>query len=287
MPRSPTDAPPRFRRILFALDSAAEDFSAVDFVFALAARLQAELSSLFVEDIDVVRLAEHPDVSTFSTVLATHQPLSPDHLKRALRMQLVRSRQAIEQAAMRQRMKATFEVRQGRLSAEILAAAGDVDLVVVSWSERRSVVSRFATPTREAARRFLETAPLPVLLVRPGAPPGGPVLVVYDGTDAAREALAAATDLADRNGAGIEVALLTGRLHETVAWEQEIRTAFGGTGLRLSCVQMPKASVEDLCSWARQRAAAAMVLAGGHALLEGDGLRRLLDGTGCSILLLR
>jgi len=280
---------PRFRRILMALDSGYEDVSSVEAAAALAARLRAELLGLFVEDIDLIRLAELPEVSAFGTLSAGGQPLASDHLKRILRMQLSRSRQAIEAAAARRKIKCGFQVRQGRLVAEVLTAAGTADLVVVGWS--KAATSTPWTTTRMApvatARAVAEAAARSVLLLRPEASIGGPVVVAYDGSDEARQVLAAAAEIADLDGGVIEVALLTRRLDQAETWQREVASALGELGPTTKFIHMPRAGLKELCQIVEREDASLMVLGADLVLRENEPGRRVLERVGCSVLLVR
>jgi nucleotide-binding universal stress UspA family protein len=281
--------PPRFRRILMALDSGYEDVSSVEAAAALAARLRAELLGLFVEDIDLVRLAELPEVSTYSMLSAGGRRLAADQLKRVLRMQLARSRQAIEQAAARRRIKFAFQVRQGRLVAEVSTVAGISDLVVVGWS-KGDISTPWAT-TRMApvatAQAVAEAAARSVLLLRPTGAVGGPVLVAYDGSDESRQALAAAAEIADLDGGVIEVALLTGRLDRAEAWQREVETTLADVGSTVKYIHLPKAGLDDLCKIAERQGASLMVLGADLVLKENEPGRRLLERVRCSVLMVR
>ena len=276
----------KFRRILMALDPASEDLSAVEETAALARRLQAELLSLFVEDIDLVRLAQHPEVSAFSTLSAGPQPFAAENLKRALKLQLARSRHAVEQAAARQRIKAVFQVRQGRPVPEILSAAGAVDLVVVEWVHRDTSAA-WALSRAATARAIAEAASRSVLLLRPGAPVGGPVLVVYGGSEVDHRALEAAAEIAGRDGGIVEIALLAGRVDQADEWRREISADLAHTHLTVRFLHMPKASLEDLCAAATRQGISLMVLGADQAVMKGEAGGRVLERAGCSVLVIR
>lgn len=275
----------RFRRILMALDPASEDLSTVEETAALACRLQAELLSLFVEDIDLVRLAQHPEFSAFSTLSAGPRPFAAENLRRALKRQLARSRQAVEQAAAHQRIKAVFQVRQGRPVTEIVSAAGAADLVVVEWVQRDTpAASAF---TRAATiRAIVETASRPVLLLRPGAPVG-PVLVAYGGTEVDHRALEAAAEIAQHDGGLVEIAMLAERADQAEAWRSDISATLAHTHLTLRFLPMPRADMEDLCVAATRRGSSLMVLGADQNILKGAAAQRALARAGCSVLLVR
>jgi hypothetical protein len=272
-----------------ALDSATEDVAAVETAVALAARLRAELLGLFVEDIDLVRLAEHPELRTFSTLSTNRPSLVADHLKRALRAQLARSRQAMEQAAQRRRIRCTFEVRRGRLMAEVLTAAGAADLVIVGWSG--GVSASLLTGGREgalaAASALAEEAPHSVLLLRPGPSAEGPLLLAYDGSASARQALAAAIEIAGEDGGCIEAALLADRLDRAEALRREVEQALAAVPVQIRFVHLPKADADAIYMWAGKRQGSLMVLGAALPVLEGEALRRLLERVPCSLLLVR
>jgi nucleotide-binding universal stress UspA family protein len=272
-----------------ALDSGYEDVSSVEAAAALAARLRAELFGLFVEDIDLVHLAELPEVSTYSMLSAGGRRLAADQLKRVLRMQLVRSRQAIEEAAARRKIKCAFQIRQGRLVAEVLTVAGTSDLVVVGWS-KEGISMPWAT-TRMApvatAQAVAETAARSVLLLRPEGAVGGPVLIAYDGSDEARQALAAAAEVADEDGGMIEVALLTGRLDQAETWQRDVAATLADVGAAVKYVHMPKAGLDDLCKVAEREGASLMVLGADLVLKKNEPGRRILERVRCSVLMLR
>jgi len=280
----------RFRRILMALDSGYEDVSSVEAAAALAARLRAEFLGLFVEDIDLVRLAELPEVNAYSVLSAGRQRFAADQFKRVLRMQLARSRQAIEDAAARRRVKFAFQVRQGRLVAEVLTMAGTSDLVVVGWSTGGASTPWATTQTAPVAtaRAVAEAAAArSVLLLRPGGAVGGPVLVAYDGNDQSRQALAIAAEIAGVDEGVIEVALLTGRLDQAEAWRQDVAASLADLGVAVKFIHMPKAGLDDLRRIAERERAVLMVLGADLVLNETELGRRLLERVGCSVLLVR
>jgi hypothetical protein len=278
----------RFRRIVLALDPASADLSAMDRAAALAARLQGELMALFVEDIDLVRLAEHRQIFAFSTLLPAGRYLAADNLKEALRLQAARLRRAVEEAAARQQVKCAFQVRQGRLLAEVLSAAHDDDLVVISWAGGdRGAPWTSSTPPPPAvvAQALAEARARSVLLLHPKTA-SGPVLVAFDATEAARQALAVAVQVADLDGV-IEVALLTGRVDEAERWGTDIVAALGESRLTVTLLHTPKAGLQILTEIAARRLSALLVLGAERALAEGETGRRLLQRVACSVLLVR
>jgi nucleotide-binding universal stress UspA family protein len=278
-----------FRRVVVAFDWGSESGAAVETVAALAARLQAELKAMFVEDIDLVRLAQHADVRTFSAMSAAGRPLQVDHLTRELNARLARARRAIEDAAARRRLPCAFEVCRGRLLAEALNAAGSDDLLIVSWTPATAAFADASdqAPPMVVARALAEARARSVLLLHPRAPANGPVLVAYDGSDAAQAALSTAAMLADRNADAIEVALLAAPVEDAAAWARTIASVFAAAPQGPALVELPTAGLDAFCRQAARRGAGLMVLGANLALADGGAGRRALERAACSVLLVR
>lgn len=285
----------RFRRVVVAFDWGSENAGAVEVVTALAERLRAELKAMFVEDIDLMRLAEHPHVFAFSTLTATGQQLAAEQLRRVLRMRLARSRDAIEAAARRRQLKYAFEVRQGRLLAEALKGASDEDLVILSWAAAGPAPS-WSTgqpPPLVIAQALAEAHARSVLLLHPQAPAGGPLVLAYDGSTEADAALLAALEIADQDGGVIDVALLSGRTADIERWAQAIQATLGaygpgaGRSFRARLISLPSGGLEDVCRTAARLNASLIVLGADLALAQRDAGRRALERVGCSVLLVR
>lgn len=277
----------RFRRILLALEATNEDKRALDSAAQLAARLSAELTGLLVEDIDMVRFAELPGSRVYSTLSRRRHDLDATLLERLLRAQEAASRRAVEAAARRRNVSASFQVRRGRLQAALLSEAAEADLVIVGFSSGGYTVHR-ASPARPSAvaRAVAATAQPSVLVLRPGAPVGGPVLVAYDGTPGADAAIEAAAEIGGPEGV-IEVVLLADSLDQSEPWRDTVSAALAARGMAPMFLRLPRVGLEVLCLKAHRRRAALMVLGADSALLGGAIAERLATEIGCSVLVVR
>ena len=96
------------RRILVALDATAESLAALNAAADLAMQLHAELFGLFVEDINLARLAALPiareiDLAAGSIIEINHQTV-----ERQFRLQREKARGALESAARSRRLNWSF-----------------------------------------------------------------------------------------------------------------------------------------------------------------------------------
>ena len=286
IPLPPAAAQSRFRRVVLAFDSASdEDMAAVEAAAAFAARLHAELLGLFVEDVDLARLAEHPDLTTVGALSAGRQRLGSAHLRAALRAHLARTRQAVERAAAQQRVRSTFEIRRGRIIAEILSAAAPADLIIIGWRGGPAAsVIKPGTPTAAVLAPLCQGTARFVLVPRRAATPAGPMMVAYDGSAAARDGLAAAAEIAGDDGA-IEIAMLGGRFDDVDGWRRDVAEILSGTGSSGTIFRMTGRNMDEILAIARARRAGLLVIPAG--LLDERGVRRVVEHAPCSMLLVR
>ncbi len=271
--RSPEFA---IRRILAAFSPSSASRAAIEGAVELAARLGAELEALFVEDVNLLRLAELPFIREATVHGPGGRPLHGVELE--LRAQAEQIRHLLTQAAARRQLRCEFRTTRGHLTAEIGAAAEHVDLVVLECISRPIARElRLEPPARALIRQVTRS----VLLLPPGGPPAGPVHVLLEETEAARRTLRAAGELARRYGSSLIVtAAAESRLQE---WREllaalpvpaEIRT-LGAAG---------RDEVEPLL---RAVARGTLVLDLASRLIEAEPSWERIAKAPCTVLLVR
>ena len=208
----------RFERILVALDESEEHGRVLQSAAEIAARLEAELSGLFVEDVDLLRLAELPCARE---VHYSGREAAPDAavIRRAMRVQAEAAKRALAGAAERRRLRWSFRVARGNVARELVTAAARTDLMVVG---RTRLAHHRRIHVGTTARRVAAEAPAAVLVPGRGND-DGPVVVVYDGSPASARALAAAARIAER---GPAIVLATDAAEADGAHAGDIDAAF-------------------------------------------------------------
>ena len=198
-----------FRRVLVALDSSTAGSQTLEIAAGLAAASACELSGLFVEDQDLLRLAGLPFAREVQLARAMSRALEPQRLLQDLRAQAALARAAIAEQATLHQVSWSFEVVQGRSEEAVLlaAAAGDIIAMARGFGPLAQV-GRFG----QRVRLIAAGAPGPLLLageqagIIGGGP--GPVLLPYDASAAAEHMLDIAADLARARHEPLEVMLL-------------------------------------------------------------------------------
>jgi nucleotide-binding universal stress UspA family protein len=278
------------RRILVALDASGHSLAALKAAVELAASLKAELLGLFVEDINLLRLAGLPFAQEIPYPLAAAQQMDSLRLEQELRTQASRARRALAEAAEPVRVSWSFRVARGQVTAEVLTAASEVDLLSLGIASR-PLIRR--TRPGSTALTVAARAPRTVLLLQQGEKIRPPVLVTYDGSVSAKRALAIAARLIQTlkpNGSRALIVLTVANANApelAQRLEQEAETWLLGQDFQLSFRRLSKADVPGLVQAVRAEQAGLLVLGGEMLLLEAETIQALLDKISCPVLLVR
>jgi len=264
------------RRILVALDASRASEDALAAAATLADRLGAELTGLFVEDVNLLRLAGLPFVRQIRLSAGGWHPLEPGTLEGELRAMAARAREALERAAGPHRITWSFRVARGGVSVEVLAAAGEADLLVLGTAGHRLTGGPGETALTAAAR-----APTSVLVMGRGTRVGRPLLVGHDGSPGSDSAMALGQLLEAAVGdMTVLVAAPTRERADEIA--AGLRARLGREGLRVAWVG--GAGLQELLESAVP--GALLVVGAGSDILQGDP-ERLLTEARCPVLLAR
>lgn len=193
--------PVTIRRIVVAVDASPHSRAAMEAAVRMAARFDAELLGLFVEDINVLRIAGLPYAQEFGVYSAQRRHINTVDVERQLRVRSRQVQDSFRLLAGRASIRGTFRVTRGSVGAEIQSAAADADVLIVGragWSQLRQVGST----TRAVCSA---EAPGITAVLQSGAQLAPPILVVYDASEAAEKALVFAEGLVDETRGPLEV----------------------------------------------------------------------------------
>ena len=270
------------RRILVALDGSAHASGALEAATALATRLHAELEGIFVQDVDLARLAALPIGREIQLLTGQGRDFTADELDAQNREQEARARRAIAAAAAQAHVAHSFRVARGQVNAEVISAAGRADLLIVG-------VGR-ASPGGRArlggtARAAAEHAPRSVMISRPGTRSIGRPLVFYDGSSGAKRALRAALRIF---GAGELAVLIDSEDADRAgALRKEVGSGTGLPDARHRFLHGANLGSVELCRLATEAGADVLVIAADSRIIAGEHRQRVLESIACPVLLVR
>jgi nucleotide-binding universal stress UspA family protein len=202
----------------------------------LAARMNAELIGIFVEDINLLRVADLPFGQEIRLYSAQPESMSTTELERLLRMQARQAETSLQREAEIFRVHHTFNVRRGIVPREVLAAALEADLLVLGRSGRSPTCRKGLGST---ARSAIAGSAKNVLLMRTGfSAEHEAVLVLYDGSEASKTAVAIALNLI-RPGNILHILILPQNEGSGKEMEKEISRSIPAGQLRVEYHLLP------------------------------------------------
>ncbi|HTT36758.1 MAG TPA: hypothetical protein VMH32_03700 [Burkholderiales bacterium] len=149
----------RTRRVLLAFDLRAPFTSSLSAARALVEALGAELSGLFVEDINLLRLAALPFTREVGATSGVSRPIELPDVERVLRLQADAARQALSELAAELAVPWSFRVERGDLVDRVLAEMSETVAAVlvppVLARKREAPSGKHSEQRRPAGQRLL------------------------------------------------------------------------------------------------------------------------------------
>lgn len=265
-------------RIVVPLDAASEHRIAIETAARLAARAKAKLHGVFVEDQDLLRLANLPFARQF-TLGSGAERLTTEQITLHLHVAAERARQELFAAAAVHGVTASFEIVRGA-SESALTGASRHDLVVAG-ALTRPIAGHFRVECRWWSS--IEATSGPFLLARHAWRADGAVVLLLRDLSAASarllEAAAQIAETADRMLTVICPPALAGAEFE--AW---IAGRLAGHPGRLQ-VEIEPPEPAALHQRISELDCRCLAVAAGGAEGSGERLRELAERFGCDILI--
>ena len=257
----------RSRALLVALDPSGDSLNLLETAVALAGQLDADLEALFLEDVDLLRIADLPWSFEVTLSSAEERKTSSQAIGRALEARAADARSRLQNAAAQTRIRWSFRTVRGRRMQTVFAEASASDLLLIGHTRRGTSDTRL----QQAAR------------------PRHAVYAAYEGSDSAQRALSVARELAERDGADLTVVL-----PETASPEESSRLAHAASET-LSGTSVPvrfrRCRSDDACLLAEVLAsvwAEAVVLAVDSPVVHDEkSFQSFLSRLPCPVILVR
>jgi nucleotide-binding universal stress UspA family protein len=250
----------------------------------LAARFEAELAGMFVEDVNLLRLADLPFAYEVSLTSATRRPLNAQELERQIRAQGTHIRRRLAGATERRQVRWTFSVSRGAVTPELLAASKEADVIILGRAGS-SVIARGRMGS--TARAIVAERGGLTLVLHKGTCLGSPVMTIYDGSLAAQEALSAAATLAERDDGSLKVLLVGGQSSQVDELEAAVDEQLAGEDLKPAFRRLVRPTVGNLVRIIHDEGCGLLVLPARSPLLHGEAVTALLDRIQVPVLVVR
>ena len=270
------------RRIMVALDGSPHSLAALEAAADLAALLQAELHGVFVEDINLLRLAQLPFAHEVRAHTATTEKLELAHMQRQLRLQAAQAQADLQRTAVERALAFTFRVAQGAVSAELLAAALEADLLALGRVGRQAQRQQLGSTARTAVSESART----ILLMRPDVALHRPILTIYDGSPGAERALDVARYLAEENGR-LRILIWATDKEQAASYQETITQQFADSDLAIEYRRLRSPDAANLAYLLRLAGPGLLILNDTDSTLPPETVHTLLEELDYPILLIR
>jgi len=270
------------RRIVVALDASPHSLAALRTAAELAARLDAELLGIYVQDINLLRVAELPFSREITIYSAAPRELDRRQMEQQLRSQARQAKRALAEVARKNNLTWSFVIARGLIETELLTFAQESDLFLLGksgWSRRSHLGS--------TARVIVRRAPKMTMIVQHGIHLGPPVGVIYDGTPLARKALVAATNMLHRQEGFLAIIILAESADLARKYQREISGWVGQQNLHVHYRWLVGMKVSRLLELIRSEQCGALVIPAELEEWDGEELNELVDQMECPVLLVR
>lgn len=255
------------RHIVATLDASESCRPALQAAVRLAAVLGTGLEGVFVEDVNLMRLAGLPFLREVRSWSLAEEAISTQRMQRELRTMARHAERMLEQAARELSVPWTFQVWQGRSEASSLAQAFGAD--ILSLAPVSSLVYSRARDTRGALERQsceAETS----------------ISVLFSNSEQAIRALTIACSLAKDMGAHLTV-----MLPEMPALKEKALAILNVYAQAARFVRITGTDAESLLQAAGVSGNNILITESEHPLLQQAGLERCVRALFRPVLLVR
>jgi hypothetical protein len=254
---------PGMRRIAVTLDAFDHSLAALEQAARLARRMGAQLEGIFIEDIDLLQLAEMPFLREVRKSSRSVEAMNPVRMEQEFRVLARRAERLLGEQATRHHVSWSFRIWRGSIDTDLLDAAMEVD--VLALSRLGSALTRG----------------------HPALPGLNAIAVLYGDSEPAVRALETAAGMAAEVHAGLNVLLPAAGKTDTAALRQAVVTQLGEQAGMAQFIPMPDASLASLVEALADTGSAALILQRDHELLQTPSLRQCLNSLNCPLLVVR
>jgi nucleotide-binding universal stress UspA family protein len=271
------------RSIAVAIDCSPHSKAALEAAAEMAARLNAELIGIFVEDINLLHMAGLPFAEEVRLYSTSTVKLDTEQLERLFRLQARQAREMLQHIAEARALRHSFRVLRGMVPEQLMLAAPEADILVLGRIGRSPSCCKGVGST---ARRVVSEASMSVMLMRPGITAAdGPLLLLYDGSEAAKRALGTALEIAGPSST-LHLLVTDANPEAEERYKLEVEEMARPSGIDVESHHLPFTDGETLARFIRMIDSGLVVIGEGMNLPD-ESIRELIEEIDYPVLVVR
>lgn len=247
------------RRIAVTLDACQVSSSTLEEAVLLAARMGAQLEGIFVEDIDLIQLAELPFLREVRSVSRSENAINLTRMEQELRVLARRAERLLGEHAARQNVSWSFRIWRGSIDTELLMADTDADVF--------ALIRMGTTLARPATTKA--------------------VSVVFTGTDASMRALETAMSLTTDPYKELNILLPAENEAEAMRLQELATRQLDEQAANADFILLKDGSLNHVLEVLADSNSAVLIVERDNKLLQVPSLRRSLNNLNCPLLIVR
>ncbi|MGD8926400.1 MAG: universal stress protein [Thioalkalispiraceae bacterium] len=273
------------RRVLVAIDSSELNHEILQTAMELASRFKAELNAVYIEDINLLRMAELPLAREVVYGAVKASQLTPNEMERSLQLQSARLRRFVEKIAQTKEINISFNVLRGDIANELSIASQECDLLVMGKSTQ--IINR-GRRIGSVTRTVLASANSSLLLIQHGARFERPVAVFYNSTESCKRAMDLALELVEQVNGNLLVivpANLPGTELDEV--KKQLNKQLNERSVNITILQLTENTIDALLETITNSGAKLLLTGIKTGIIEDQELQTLVEKNTVPIILAR
>jgi hypothetical protein len=250
------------KRIIINIDSGGFSASIMESAVILASRLQANLCGLFIEDTELLQLANLPFTREITLHTALFRDLSSSSMERNLNAIAAQMRQTLEEMATISDVGCSFRTVRGPRLESVIKESEDSQLILIMPKKRLTENRYHAKPADKSH----------------------PIVLFYDGSLQAHRAVRVIKSMNNTHSVMKRLLVLT----TSQAVEDELLEQLPVDQFQVKCLHLSEYNISDIIDLVRTQTPGLVILPMENILLKQEGeVRRLLDMLSCLLILVR
>jgi nucleotide-binding universal stress UspA family protein len=271
-------------RILVALDASAVNRSILQAAATLAVNLDAKINALFIEDINLFRLAELPFAREIVYGSDTGREMNVANMERSVHMQTSRLRQLVETIAQQSQVNISFDVKRGDIATAICNASKQTDLLIFG---KNTQLIKQSLKVGTIAKTLLSSTHCNLMVLQHGAIIERPVVVAFDGSEVSQYAASLASRLAQQDHNALIVLFPAVDDYRYQQLYKQLMEKLNDAALQINAVRLTGNTVAQILQVIKQQNGRILLLESGRTFLTNDQTQELVIQADIPIILLR